>query len=98
MNENELEIEKLKMKIQNLENEKKVDRIIGERYQTNRAIHSDKICLGLFIGACEGVPISVVCNSFSTGPTIGTIFVILLTAFTGLIIAVIASDENPLLR
>jgi 2-phosphoglycerate kinase len=98
MNENELEIEKLKMKIQSLENEKKVERMISKEYMTNRVIHGDKICSGLFIGGTMGVPISIISGMLAMKPTIGMMVDIIMIAITSLAIAIVADDENPLLR
>jgi hypothetical protein len=99
MNENELEIEKLKMKIQDIENEKKVRReIVDAIYGKDRVVHPDKVCCGLFMGATMGIPVSVISYLFRMEPAIGIIINILLIAFTGLMVAIIAEDKNPLLR
>jgi hypothetical protein len=85
MNENDLEIEKLKIKIQNLECEKKIGQI-REGYEKDRFMCNDKICIGLGIGATMGIPISIISCSFSMEPAIGIIVDIIMCALTGMFI------------
>jgi F0F1-type ATP synthase assembly protein I len=92
MNENESEIEKIKIRIQNLEDQKKEEQKANKTNQKNQIKRRDNITTGMFIGGCAGVPIFLISNFLEVTP-VGIIISILMTAFIGLII-ILSVEEN----